>query len=300
MMFRVKLTFLFIISNLYILSSYAINLNYVAQYPDNRHIAWAKNNQGVSHDEENWFISQQDYLWKIHKSIPLSSATSTNHPLISKVGIPSHLKALGYNHFGDIDYFKGLVYVPLEGKSGVPNILLTFDADTLKLEEEYLLPLAQYHFSWVAVNPKNRLIYTSEFNPMKKDGILAYKITGKKLKLVKSIMPSNSKGEKISFIKRVQGGVFDPEMNLLLLSCDHKNGGIIALDEETFKFKFIKKIKFSPDFPKYEELEGITVWRNSNAPHVIGDVHIMMLDNDLNDDDEIYMKHFEYVQKDLK
>lgn len=276
---------------------WSFSLKYVSQYPDHSSVQWAIDNQGVTHDDNHWYISQRYYIWKIHKSLPLAKVVNTRHPKVRKIGIPNHLRKRHYNHFGDITYYEGLIYVPLEGKrpsnGEVPNLLLTYDANTLNLIGEYVLPHAQVSFSWVAVNPVDNLIYTSEFNPMKKGGILVYKISGNSLTLVKKIMPTDSRNRMPSYIKRVQGGVFDEVSNLLMLSCDHEDGGVIGLDMTTFKVKFRQKVKYVPGFPKYEELEGITVWRDSNAPKIKGDVHLMMLDNDLSNKDDIYMKHFE-------
>lgn len=291
----------FVISSFITLSSsvFALNLKYVSQYPDQSSVPWAKDNQGVTHDEEYWYISQRYYIWKIHKYLYLHRVNNTTHPQVTKIGIPKYLRKRKYNHFGDITYYGGLIYVPLEGKrpnrGNHPNILLTFDAKTMQLVGEYKLPNAQKLFSWVAVNPKDKLVYTSEFSPINKGGILVYKRVSGRLELVKKIMPLDSRGRKPRYIKRIQGGVFDEETNLLLLSCDHKNGGVVALDMDTYRVKFRKKIKYVPGFPKYEELEGITVWKNSGAPRVKGEVHVMMLDNDLNNADDIYMKHFTYI-----
>ena len=264
--------------------TFAVSLKYISQYPDQSSVQWAIDNQGITHDGTYWYISQRHYIWKIHKSLPLAKVVNTRHPRVRKIGIPKHLRKKKYNHFGDITFHDGLIYVPLEGKRPSngkrPNILLTYDAKTLNLVGEYVLPHAQVLFSWVAVNPVDNLIYTSEFNPMNKGGIFAYKISGKRLVLVKKFMPTNNRNQRPSYIKRVQGGVFDVKTNLLILSCDHKKGGVIGLDMTTFKVKFRKIVKYVPGFPKYEELEGITIWRDAGAPKIKGGVHVMMLDND--------------------
>jgi hypothetical protein len=269
---------------------YPYDLKPTSDYPSNRSIPWGIENQGVTHDEQFWYITQRDYMWKIPVDRPLSKAIGKDEAAIIKVGIPAHLRAMGYNHMGDIDYYQGNIYLPLEGKN--PNKILVYDAKDLSLVEELDLPKSQKHASWVAVHPKTGHIYSSEFTMKKKsDGIIAYVRDNGKLVEVARYFPSNSKGNQV-LIKRIQGGVFDSVTNMLILACDHKNGGLKGLDMDSYKIVMHHKVNYRPQFPYYEELEGVTVWRNPNSPKIKGDIHLMMLDNDLRDKDEIYFKHY--------
>ncbi|HXW11747.1 MAG TPA: hypothetical protein VD694_03220 [Nitrososphaeraceae archaeon] len=59
-------------------------------------------------------------------------------------------------------------------------------------------------------------------------------------------------------------------------------------------------VPYDPSYLEKEELEGITIWDadvNGTAPFIEGQIHLIMLDNDVSPDD-IYFKHFRVTEKD--
>lgn len=83
-------------------------------------------------------------------------------------GIPRDLTSAGSNHIGDIDYFDGKIYAPIEDGPGYLNpTLVLYDADTLqagperfRLEEEKLTK----GVPWVAIDEERGVAYTAEWN----------------------------------------------------------------------------------------------------------------------------------------
>ena len=59
----------------------------------------------------------------------------------------------------------------------------------------------------------------------------------------------------------------------------------------------IKKIyvPYIPESPDFEELQGITIWNREDVDHI----HLIMLDNEKPDDDDLYFKHWKVSEKDV-
>ncbi len=57
-------------------------------------------NEGLSHDDEYWYLSNQHFLYKTRIN-PMTIVASNHH------AIPEELGKQRYNHIGDIDVFEG-------------------------------------------------------------------------------------------------------------------------------------------------------------------------------------------------
>lgn len=57
-------------------------------------------NEGLSHDDEYWYLSNQHFLYKTTIN-PMTIVTANHH------AIPEELGKQRYNHIGDIDVFEG-------------------------------------------------------------------------------------------------------------------------------------------------------------------------------------------------
>ncbi len=86
--------------------------------------------------------------------------------------IPENLKSLkGLNHIGDIDYFEGKVYAPIEdGPAYLSPYIVTYEADSLQptgdafeLDHDKLTE----GVPWVAIDAPRRVAYTAEWNDTK-------------------------------------------------------------------------------------------------------------------------------------
>jgi hypothetical protein len=93
---------------------------YKGNYPDNE-TWWSEDAQGLAHDDEYWYITQKNILWKWPLSAPLDSGIFTP-PAGLFVGIPSALTAKGYDHFGDLDQYGGYLFIPLQNGSDGPLV----------------------------------------------------------------------------------------------------------------------------------------------------------------------------------
>jgi hypothetical protein len=94
-------------------------------YPDEEDTAYAKNFQGLTHDDNNWFLAQTSDLWKIPVHYNLRHIMSDNlpgviHRTLSDIRTSDGktLESLGFHHIGDLSYYpeKAYVVAPVEGK----------------------------------------------------------------------------------------------------------------------------------------------------------------------------------------
>jgi len=271
-----------------------------ADFPSDRSFSWSDEVQGITHDEQNWFISQINGLWRIPADLNLNTSFSGREKSlgVARVEIPADLRAQGYYHMGDIDYYQGHIYVPVEGRHR-PFKLLKIDAATMELKGVANFWQQQKHAPYVAINPTTGILYTSEFTPNKKVGLYGYKMIddekGFRLEHAPRLVLKNAKGDRPVKVHRIQGGEFDLETRTLFLVSDRVDGGILAFDMDTGNFKYAHYVDYRPGFPNYEELEGITIWRKAEhkTAGVEGAIHVLMLDNDLNGDD-VYLKHYDF------
>ncbi len=287
------------------LSSYSLKkslrIDYLGNFPANRRPGWSKELQGITHDESSWFIAQRDKLWKFPKEHDLNATVTKPSPGqgILMVTIPDHLRAMGYDHMGDIDCWDGRIYIPLENKRRTKgNMLMVFDAGSMEFLESY--PLSKKYVgsaSWVALDRGSGQIFMSNNVIGKGSPIMIYsEVAGVdvgRLKLEGAFYPRDGDGEPMT-IERVQGGVISKDGKTLFLISDMEEGGILAFDLESKRLIAHHIIDYKRRFPFYEELQGVTIWPESGHGSKLfgGNLHVIMIDNDPCDDD-LYLKHFQ-------
>lgn len=286
---------------------------HLGEYPVDGRAGWHAEAQGLTHDNSHWFITQRDALWRVPVNQDLNASLLLAASRVQRVllrNIPQ-LTTAGYNHFGDPSYYAsgGQGYIPIPIEGGPPG-LAVFRADTLQYVDHARFAV-QTHAPWVAVDPRGN-VYSSNDDDVV--AINKYLINWNALRnsqnLILSIAPPvplfDEAGSQI-ILQSVQGGVISPGGQLLYIVAD----GIHVFDFSTGKrlrrstsgsgyFNY----EFHPGFPKYEEPEGITIWDldDGRAPNIRGQLHVIMLDNELSDsDDSIYWKHYTdtiYVNRD--
>ena len=290
---------------------------YINNYPSDRENGWSDELQGVTHDDDHWFFTQKGTLWKFPVEHDLKIRITHADPAngILKRAIPSQLAELRYNHFGDLCHFNGYLFIPITGPDRTP-IIAAFKADDLsyiacKIMDGYV------SVAWCAFNPNDELLYTSNkhLGAAEQDAvspIKRYKIDMDKLvslgRLVLTeqspLVLTDEQGGDIQ-LKYMQGGAFDHQDHLHILNgyaenLDAKDGGISVFDTTTSKRiarsrngKGDFNYQYKPQFPRYEEPEGLTYWDldDHRAPKISGQLHAIMLDNDLKTDD-FYFKHY--------
>lgn len=255
--------------------------------------SWTEECQGVANDGCNWYFTQDRRLWKFLPDKKIYQP------------IPGEMLRLGYNHMGDLDYYNGKLYVPLEGTSP-PRILLYRTEGTPA--PVYLSNAELTHFTtegriepntyspWCAINPLNGLLYTSEFNTRILYVYSIHITSSEKLILepLGSFHLFDEVGKDLD-MSRVQGGVFSHNTGHLYLVSDNKDtneGGIMGFDMITGRRAFHKVVDYDPKaWPEGEELEGIDIW---NTPD--GQIHLIMLQNEnapgAGGTDDVYFKHY--------
>lgn len=93
-------------------------------------------------------------------------------------------------------------------------------------------------------------------------------------------------------LDRIQGGAFSPKGHLYLVM-DVAGHGVKGFEVRSGRQYANIPVNFDPSWDTQEELEGIDIWDldNGAAPGVNGQIHVLMLDNDLGSD-ELFFKHY--------
>jgi hypothetical protein len=203
---------------------------FIGDYPEDTSPGWTNNIQGVAHDGSHWFFTQDVRLWRLPVSQDLDQGVSDKD--VRTAPIPELLKNKGGNHMGSADVFEGIVYVPLEGTQ--PPSLLLFEVQTVNFLGYGRMP-AQNDAPWCAINPRNRLCYSSHFNS---DRLIVYQrnllfdssrgIVGADPAHVYDFQLFDRAGASLS-VANIQSGAFSPSGHLYLVS-DVDNGGLLGFD----------------------------------------------------------------------
>jgi hypothetical protein len=293
-------------------------------YPSLDNPGWHEESQGITHDDNNWFITQKWALWKIAVNLDLAGPGSPNvTPGLYRIylGDVSELSSQGYDHFGDLSYYEhvgqGFLLIALEVLTDKPNqkpAIAIFKAETLDfLDYERLWKQDNDNGPWVAVDPQTGLVYTSKGDNA--SSINRWSVDWGKLKITGTLDPLqeltplqmyNEQGQVLT-LDSVQGGVISPNGELLYLVGNDQNDsnahGIQVLELSTGRrvmhstngdghFNYHFDPGGWPD--DMEEPEGITIWDldNAGAPGISGQLHVIMLDNDWPSDDEVTIEHY--------
>lgn len=78
---------------------------YLGSYPEDANCGWHKDAQGVAHDDNNWFITQTEWIWKIPVERDLWSISASDPDVLTR-SIGSYQELAGYAHFGDPDVYR--------------------------------------------------------------------------------------------------------------------------------------------------------------------------------------------------
>lgn len=300
--------------------------NFLGNYPDEKNPGYHENVQGITHDDAHWYITQTEQsnsysiMWKIPVECDLSSPSDCASG-ISKFyldNIPD-LRNQGYDHFGDPDchQYNGAYYVfiPIEG-GPVPAIMVVQCSNLAYIG--YAKLAGQSSASWCAIEKNKDILYGAS-TPV--SSIYRYKINWQKLfaDKVDFLEPladfaiKDESNAPIS-IEHMQGGAISENDDLIYVVSGfydehYDNDGINVFDLQTglrvqrsTNGSGYFNYEFHPGWSRYEEPEGITVWDvdGLGAPNVMGQLHVMLLDNDRLEDlpfdpDDVYIKHYTNV-----
>jgi hypothetical protein len=266
--------------------------DYLGDYPEDSAPGWTNNVQGVATSGTHWFFSaESEGLWKISLTHDLDKDVDDGQ--LPHAAVPSPFSDVDRPHMGDLDHFEGLLFVPFEGTD--PKRIMLFRASDLAFLGTGNVA-EQSDCPWCAVNPRNRLLYSSHFNT---DHLNVYRmslktnsaggVVGLELKFLYNFELCNSQGARLQ-VSRVQGGAFSSSGHLYLVS-DVDSGGLMGFDMTTGRRMF-QRTKAS--LPTDVEMEGITIFDADavSTPHIGGQIHIVWLQDEAVVDDDIYFSHF--------
>lgn len=296
-----------------------VKIEYLGNYPSNKQGTWTDKLQGIGNDSDNWFFTQNMFLWKVPININLKNTKkmrpdSKKWPGVLKVGMPDALKRKGYNHFGDLDVAHGYVFVPIEGSN--PPVIAVFKAKDLSFVDYAELP-NKTRSGWCAISPKGQLftshniinkehpidIYSIDWDYLNRSGKLklqwesSYELTG---------IPKGY-GKDISVY--VQGGDFSTDGKYLFIvngkvfDKTHKKGVWVFSNNNYKSGSFVMKSNQNKGF-KYEykpaigqEPEGITYWDIDNDKRnkgKKGQLHVLLM-NQIKG--AVWIKHYRIHHK---
>jgi hypothetical protein len=285
--------------------------------------------QGVAHDEYYWYFTQafaDDYsgwITKIPVIVDLNTVTGTDpsKDILAK-SMPPELRypntEVTYWHFGDLDYFNGKLYVPIESQDEARRtIIAIFRASDLQLlAYDYM---DQTRAGWCSINPMDGKLYSSlevldADNPLFIYEIVDLPTESHYIGFYDFLSPSekvtllDKTGIPITLYDYMQGGEFSDDGLLYLLNgrsewdghIDESNRGIKVFDIQTWRLVVQScnrgcafNYEFHPWAPSWEEPEGLTIWDvdalTNKDPNISGQLHAILYENLYNN---MYLKHY--------
>ena len=197
---------------------------YLGDYPlgddgEGRENGWSDEVQGVAHDASSWFFTQKDRLLKFPVGFDLYTNIDPSDPPAGVVTRSIGALFGDFDHLGDIDHFRGYLFVPLEGDSRAIAVVRASDLSVVDID-----PVDQQNVGWVAVDRLGGFLYTSGVNvgaeeggdpapvyryPLNFDALVRF--NNLSLGPRQEIVLEEPNGEILSPPLRVtQGGVFSP------------------------------------------------------------------------------------------
>jgi len=265
---------------------------YFGELPRDKQTNWSEECQGLTHDQDHWFIAQKGRIWRT----PVGKRLNQDLDKSQSATIPDSLKRKHFDHIGDLDHFAGRLYAPLEN-GGSPKSaahVALFDAATLDFIGS--APVTGMSMPWCAVNPADGLLYTSVFHP---SGIHRYtvQVTGGGVS-VSEVTPLPLLDEQGASLKlhNVQGGAFAVDGAYLLLACDAEDAegtskGFSVFETASGRRIAHRSVSYDPIISG-GEIEGIDAWSltdpQDGSPNAL--IHVLVLNNDWPTDDNIMIK----------
>jgi Bacterial TSP3 repeat/Thrombospondin type 3 repeat len=207
---------------------------------------WSENAQGIANDGQHWFFTNRYGLYKYAAN--WREVDGADDGKLQVVSLPPELFPLGMDHFGDLDYYAGYLFVPFEdndedchwepscppyGTSCVVcehnapyAIIGVFRASDLAFVDWVDVTDHQAKAGWLAIDPVEGLLYSSSNLIDANSGLFRYSIDvgkiengtqGDFLAPARSVPVVEFDGlPVIGEFTYVQGGVFSPWGDLYL------------------------------------------------------------------------------------
>ncbi|HXT14458.1 MAG TPA: hypothetical protein VN706_02430 [Gemmatimonadaceae bacterium] len=235
---------------------------------------WTEECQGMTCDGSAWLVSSNNADFKgVHR---LSLDLNTE---FAKVAVPPQAGS----HVGALDYHMATdrLYVAVEGGPSV--WVLDKQLNTISVS-----PLGGGkgtpqggEMPWCAFNPADGLLYSSTFTGVTQ---------------VHAYDPANGFVHVSSIalggpaLNNVQGGCFSAHGHLYL--SEDSTGRVHGYDAATGASVGSAAIPYSPGGVSGEEVEGLGIAKLHHANGQFSWVHVVVLDNDITNKDDVFIKHF--------
>ncbi len=242
---------------------------------------WTEECQGVTHDDSYWYLSSN------HQGKQRVYRFSLANAVVSDVKLAGN----GSGHLGDIDYHEGRIYCAMEG----PVKIVIIDTPPFtgwwpaRLTGEGGGAPPQESCPWCAINPWNGLLYSSNNgdDAPGENTLRAYRLDAAAARFSHVPEADIVLQERL---RRIQGGVFSKNGHVLLAS-NHTND-IRAYSVLNGHYLGRASIQKDGSWNVKEEVEGLTIWEGISYEGVATHVHVVLLDNDAPDEDDVYFKHY--------
>lgn len=286
--------------------------NFINDYPYFRENGLSHECQGVCHDKDYWYFTQDGNIWKIPLGMDLNQKFDKDDRSLKfrKVG----------GHLGDLDYAQsgstGYLFIPDMGNES-ETFISVWEAKTLRLVAKFPIYCDNKRFTsigWCAIN--SGYLYTSESTVGdSRYFVHIYKIDSSWINPFMhpcgKLLLMDEAGNPLT-LKDMQGGCFDNENHLHLANGFWKNEerdkqGIHIFEVQAVPGQQVQNVKrisksnqksgFKYKFDTSgQEPEGMTWWDLDKDPRAPakerGQLHVIQLDNDPGDTDDLVFKHF--------
>jgi len=293
-------------------------INYLQgrDWPDEHTPVYAEDVQGITHDDAHWFVTKQGahgtVLYKFHVSESMDdpNATASTTPMVS--GLWVH----GFEKFKAMDArenpFDGQWYLVIAVEGGAGAGFAVYRSNLTLVGTASASP--QSASGWCALDNDGNLYSgengTSHLNRFSLDWAALASSGTVDIQFDGTIQLTDGSGPLT--MTQYQGGDFTPEGDKLYIVTGYFGEptwlhGIHVFDA-TNPQSFHRVYKsgqggmftymFNPscEFGDYtcEEPEGLTFWdlNDGSAPQIRGELHVLLLDNDAPDNDDVYLKHY--------
>jgi hypothetical protein len=285
---------------------------------------WTRELNGVAHDHSNWFFSknQPSELIKIPFTQNLAAVSIDRNTNV--VQMPADLASQGYNHFGDIDQYKGFIFIPVEGPNLQP-LVAVFRTNLAYVGSYPLSPIDGRSAAWLAIDQNTGRLFSSGgtingLNPINIYQIQTLNVNlpfGGSNTLLLGINHTGNLNLYNQFwgdvnLKIPQGGAVSSDGRNLYIttglpcsfgSCPDQGDGfaLYVFDLQSGKLEAKSgngygpfNLQFNNGFSAYQEPEGLDFFDTTElGPNKInGGLHVILLENESGGDDMMFFKHY--------
>ena len=277
----------------------------LSNYPDQGDRGWTEELNGVTHDGSAWFFTSnrddKPELWRFPQAHDLDGDIDRGNPGegIRWRHLPASLQA--NEHAGGIHHYQGRIFVPLQAQQ--PRVVAVFNSDDLSFLGAAPLEPGKGVGAWCAINALNACLYESAFHevdqPSAPISLMVYEhhLQGSASTLTYvGDFPLYREDGSLFYSRGIQGGVFSANGHFYLVADSRDDhSGVHGFDMISGRRKVFLHIHTERELATGEELEDITIWDQDlgSAPHISGQIHVILLDNDyVANDDDLDFKHF--------